>query len=239
MTIAFQNATTLSIGAASSGTINVPSGTVDGDMLVMALVVEKGAENPTVSGWTVVASATTNPTFDNLTRVWYRRASSEPANYTITIGSAGANSASVGMCRYTGVISSGSPLRTSNTTSYATSGTPKNSEALTGVLSTDMGIHTAGMLHDNWNSASYTVAGPGGSWNQRVSNVVTTADSVPGMLMIDQLGSGAVAACAASGTGSADTCWAFVGLALIQEPPPVTTPVNTLFVPAVSRAAVR
>lgn len=235
MAIAFQSATVLSIGASTTGTINVPSGTVDGDMLVMALVVEKGAENPTVSGWTVVASATTNPTFDNLTRVWYRRASSEPANYTITIGSASANSASVGMCRYTGVVSSGSPLRTSNTTSYATAGTPKNSEALTGVLATDMGIHVAGTVHDTWNSAAYTMAGPGGSWNQRVSNVATAADSCPGILMIDQIGSGAVAACSTAGAGAADTAWAFVGLALIPEPDP-TGPNTKIFSTAVRRA---
>jgi len=235
MTIAFQSATTLLIDASTTGNINVPGSTVDGDMLIMALVVEKGAENPTVSGWTIAASATTNPTFDNLTRVWYRRASSEPANYTITIGSASANSASVAMCRYTGVISSGSPLRTTNTTSYATLGTPKNSESLTGVLATDMGIHVAGVVHDNWNSADYTLSGPGGSWNQRVSNVGIAADSVPGLLMIDQLGSGAVTACSTAGTGAADTAWAFVGLALIPQPDPPSG--SKIYTTAVRRAS--
>lgn len=235
MAIAFQTSTTTGIGSASTGVINVPSGTVNGDMLLLAFALEESGASPIVTGWTQAATVDGGGTQDNLTRVWYRRASSEPASYTVTFGGSYGDSAALAMLRYTGVVSSGSPLRTTATVSRVASlGTPQTSAALTGVLAGDMAVHAAGVVKATWNSAAYTLAGPGGSWSQRAS-IVASADSVPGVLMIDQLGTGTAPACTAAGTGATNTAWCFCALALIPEPE--ATGANHILSTALRRAS--
>lgn len=74
-------------GSASTDiTITVPSGTVDGDAMVMQLHMPLSVTVPTISGWTLGRS-------DSLgidRRGWYWRvAASEPASYTVTFDASG------------------------------------------------------------------------------------------------------------------------------------------------------
>lgn len=65
----------------NSSTIAVPTGVLDGDQMILGVTCAS-AVTPTVSGWTSVTSETTGtkPFF-----VFRRTASSEPANYTISL----------------------------------------------------------------------------------------------------------------------------------------------------------
>lgn len=237
MAIAFQNATSQVVGTGTSGIINVPAGVADGDMLLLAVVVKESGANPAPAGWTQAATVNGAAVQDNLTRLFYRRASSEPASYTVAMNVTYGNSSTLAMVRYTGVISSGSPLRTTGTANRTSAlGTPQTSTTLTGVLATDMSVHAAGAVLASWNGADYTMAGPGGGWSDRVSSIATAADATPGVLMLDQLGSGAAPACTAAGAGAANTAWCFCALALIAEPEPSGKNVRSVNV-AVSRAA--
>ncbi|KWT61667.1 hypothetical protein ADL21_11985 [Streptomyces albus subsp. albus] len=86
--------------------INVPSGLVNGDLLLLALALEESGASPAVTGWTQAATVNGGGTQDNVIRVWYRRASSESASYTVTFGGSYGDSAALAMLRHTS-----SPLR--------------------------------------------------------------------------------------------------------------------------------
>jgi hypothetical protein len=65
--------------SATTITINVPSGTADGDLLIAVLTAPAGGTTwTTPSGWTVGITASQGRT------VFYKTASSEPASYTFT-----------------------------------------------------------------------------------------------------------------------------------------------------------
>jgi hypothetical protein len=91
MAVAYQTSTKVS-WSSGDGTIAVPPGTVDGDLLLLFVGGDLGAsENHTytVTGWnellTLTRSHATNAGVD--LKVFYRIASSEPASYVIDIDS--------------------------------------------------------------------------------------------------------------------------------------------------------
>lgn len=75
------------VSAFASGTtslvVAVPAGVVDGDLLVLTFTHKSGAYGTMPAGWTLAAQAT-EATSGLIAELHYRRASSEPANYTIT-----------------------------------------------------------------------------------------------------------------------------------------------------------
>lgn len=223
--IEFQNATAAVVNVAETGVINVPAGTVNGDFLLLLVTVPQGlvggvAVNPTVSGsWTQAATINGGGVQDITGRVFWRRASSEPASYTVTLGTSYGDYAALTMLRFKGVVSSGNPLRTTGTVFRSTLGSPQTSVALTGVQSTDLAIHVAHVAKATWNSADYDLAGPGGSWVERGENVAIATDPIPATLAVTQFGTGAAPTFAATGTGATNTIWAFVALALIEDNP--------------------
>lgn len=231
MAIAFQNSTTASVAAGDSFSISVPTGTTNGDFLLFAAVVKESGATPSITGWTQIAQVNDLAAdSDNLTTLWYRRASSEPASYTFNLGNTYGDSAAGVMLRYTGVLASGTPYRTSNTKGATTVGTPQTSVALTGVQATDMAVHFVGTDLLSWSGNNYTLAGPGGSWTQRANIIETAADATPGMIAIDQVGTGTAPSFTAAGAGSTNVTWCFIALALIPEPSGTTfneTPKDT------------
>lgn len=220
MAIAFQTATTQALeGSVGSGSITKPSGTVDGDFLVAGYYFEQGASpsNPTISGtWTQIASVDGNPSFDGILRCWYRRASSEPASYTLTSNGTYGDSAVAFMLRYTGVLSSGNPIRTSATTAPTAQASPQSGPALAGLSATDLVIQVVGVNHSNWDGSGITVTAPGGGWTQRANatnSASTTSD--PTIAAIEQFNQGTGPSWSASSTG--DFGFARMGFALIEE----------------------
>lgn len=106
MAIAYQNNTTVTITNTATGTLNVPTSTADGDFLVVVLSMarESTSVTPTISGtWTqiTVANGITPPSDNDLqVRIWYRRASSEPSSYTLTLNGGFGNFAQATMMRH-------------------------------------------------------------------------------------------------------------------------------------------
>lgn len=77
-TISIGNITTLASGTRTNSTINVPTGVVDGDLLVMGFVINN--QSPILGGWQLLTR-----TLDTYRLyIYYRIASSEPISYTIT-----------------------------------------------------------------------------------------------------------------------------------------------------------
>lgn len=233
MAIAFQTASTAVFDAATSGSLSVPSGTVDGDMLIAGVICKQGASpaNITISGFTSIASsnqATTNAQ-DGLTTVFWRRASSEPASYTVNTNATYGNNSSLFMLRYSGVITTGSPIGTSGTATPSATTSPQTGPTLSGVGSTDMAIQVAGVEHVTWGGADITLSGPGGSWNQRANVPDNAADASNGIAVIDQLGTGTGPSWSASSTAT-DFLFMMIGFTLIAQPSGLVTEpsINTL-----------
>jgi hypothetical protein len=221
MAIAFQTATTAVVGGAANGniTINVPASTADGDFLVTGFAYEQSASpaDPFMSAaWNQITEFTGNPTHDLYCGVWWRRASSEPASYTVTTNGTYGDSSAAFMLRYTGVISSGDPIRVSATSFSVTD--PVAGPALAGLQSTDLAIQLAGVNYANWTGAgNITMAGPGGSWNQRANQMNDTSDSKTGIVVIDQINQGTGPTWTVTSETSA-VGKVMLGFALIEEP---------------------
>ena len=229
MAIAFQTASTQALeGGTGGGSVSAPSGTTDGDFLIFGLYYEQGASpsNPSVSGsWTSIASVNGNPTFDGVCSVWYRRASSEPASYTVTTNGTYGTGTAAFILRYTGVITTGSPIRTSATTAPSNSGSPQSGPNLAGLSATDLVIQVTGVNHNTWTSTNTTtISGPGGSWTQR-ANITDTAStaSEPAIAAIEQFNQGTGPSWSATGTNT-DFGFARIGFALIEQPAAILLP---------------
>lgn len=243
MAIAFGTSTTVTGNNVTTSVITKPASTANGDMLLLAIEVsESVGVTPTVTGsWTQKVRqdmVATGSNMDSTLILYYRRASSEPADYTITWDGTYGNYGAAHILRYTGVISSGDPFRT---TAVAFSGTdvttagPINSAALTGVQATDMGVHWSGTCLASWTGNDHNPAGPGGSWVERGEIVNTTSISTPAVMAAEQLGLGTAASFSATGTGSA-VCWNFISGALIPEPAAVLGG-SKIYTTAVRRAS--
>lgn len=242
MAIAFGTAATAVGNNVATSAISVPSGVADNDMLLLIIDVSESVDvTPTVSGtWTQklrfdqVASGSDE---DHTHILYWRRASSEPGSYTITWDGTYGNYGAASMLRYTGVIKTGDPFRTTNTAFFDVGAGPKTSATLTGVQSTDMAVHMLGTAKSTWNTNTYDLAGPGGSWNERgESRMTTTNTGMPGVLSLDQLGTGTAPAFSSSGTAAANLSWILFAGALMEEPP-VAPGGSKIFSTAVRRAS--
>ena len=99
------------LGSASgtSVAVNVPSGVVNGDLLIAEIgAVNQTAAFPTETGWTL-ALAVDGTNGPNYLGIFYRYASSEPASYTFT-GGTGTTYIEGYIIRVTGAVTSGNPF---------------------------------------------------------------------------------------------------------------------------------
>lgn len=104
MSIAFRSGSTGGSATASSVTIGVPSGTVDGDILVLLLYHEGGAW--TIPGtWNQIGTRAANYQNNAYITCMWRRASSEPTDYTFSLSASFYNSAI--MLAFSGCLASG------------------------------------------------------------------------------------------------------------------------------------
>lgn len=210
-------------------------------LLLIIDVSESAGVTPTVSGtWTQklrVDQVATGSDEDHTQILYWRRASSEPGSYTITWDGTYGNYGAATMLRYTGVIKSGDPFRTTNTIFYDVGAGPKTSAALTGVQATDMAVHMCGTAKSTWNADAYDLAGPGGSWVERGEvYMTTTTTGKPGILCVEQLGTGTAPAFSSSGTGAANLSWLLFAGALMEEPAGAAGG-HTIYTTAINRAS--
>lgn len=212
----FQTAS--SFGASVNGTsisVNAPSGTSDGDLLV-ACVCSVFPNQFTITGsWTPLdqVTATTNSgTVDCSALLWFRVASSEPASYTM-----GMNASNV-MCgaivRYSGVDTTAPVRMIQHTETGAIATTSPAPPALIAQQSPDMVVDVYVTGSDN-TVASIAVTPPGGSWSTRV-NVPTTvaSDFNSAIAIVDQPNAADFPTASSTQTGT----WGAFSIALVGVP---------------------
>ena len=221
MAIAFQNASVGGIHGATSFSIAPPAGTVDGDFLVMGYVNNQASATPSVPGWNLGITVS-DAVSDNLVRLYWKRASGEPASYTVSLGSTYGNEAEAAILRYRGVIASGNPIRTTGSALPSTLGDSKVGATLTGVEPADLAVHCAGTTLSTWNGADYTLVGPTTPWATRSARTNLAATATPGLALMDQVGSGSAPTVTATGAGAANVAWRFAAIVLIPEPEQVS-----------------
>lgn len=112
----------------SSLTINTPTGTANGDVLVAHIIVAPAGNVITApSGWTQIMRRDSSQSISTVT-YWKLASSSEPSNYTWTFGTSG--EASGGIAGYIGVNST-TPIDASNVQYNASTSTVSNAGVTT------------------------------------------------------------------------------------------------------------
>lgn len=157
MTIGYRAGTTAGNASGTDLTINKPTGTADGDILVVVLYREAGAWT-LPSGWAQWGSDQRD--FNNnlyLTVAW-KRASSEGASYTFSLSTTTWRIAAMGA--FSGCLASGDPIDVGPT------GRGTNETAGTGIpIASSITTTTANTmrvaLHGNFNGADVTVGTSG------------------------------------------------------------------------------
>lgn len=184
MAIAFRSATTAQGGP--STVINVPAGTVNGDVLLLFGSNAGPYAYTTPTGWTLLENPVEGG--DGETALFYRIASSEPASYTLT--AAGNIGDIVTMVCYSGATG-GVRSHSQSVVSPGTSGSPV---APSGVIATDMVVHFMAGADAAQNTTNIVLTPPGGSWNTRVNLSYAKGGANTwgsAVAVIDQLGSSA------------------------------------------------
>lgn len=198
-------------------TVTLPPNINDGDFLVMCYANNQAASNPAVSGWTPAVSVLDTGQIDILTRIFWRRADSEPSSYTLDKGSTYGQESAVVVARYTGVLAEGSPIRTTGSNYVEGRGGPSPGPVLSGVEEDDLVIQAFGGATGTWNSQNFTMAVADTSWNDRGSVFGIGTASVA-MLVLDKFGDGNGPTATHSGTGAADSAARVGAIAIIPEP---------------------
>lgn len=136
MALAFGGAATATINSTAAITVSVPSGTVNGDLLLLCAANSAPSTYATPAGWNII-NAPGVPSWVQ-SSVWWRIASSEPAAYTVTAATNYQQVATI--VRYTGHRAA-TPIRASAAvTSSGSSATSPTPGALPGLVSGDWGV---------------------------------------------------------------------------------------------------
>jgi hypothetical protein len=168
---AFRSVSNTTYASRTNTTVTAPAGIADDDILVlfMFLGVVGGAPTPTPpSGFTQIGSGTdvTDPgNFNGKSYVWWKRASSEGSDYTIT--HTGANTQAV-IAAYSGCTTSGSPVDALSSNTGAVS-----SAVATAVTTTVGNTHLLYLAHDWTGSGALT---PPTGMGERFDGLVYLAD---------------------------------------------------------------
>lgn len=191
----------------STNTINVPAGTVDGDLLLL-YSVNSVPNTQSVSGsWTLLEDAVTAG--HAVGDLWYRIASSEPSSYTVTETGNTLTAAAI-MVRYTWA---GGVRAHAQAESGASSATSPAAAVPAGITGNDMVVHFYGEVNQTPGTVSPTYTGPAG-FNTRgaISTSTATSDYQCGVLAVDARGS----MTAGTATCSDATAWWEIASAVLQ-----------------------
>jgi hypothetical protein len=250
--ISFVNAATTG-QSAISGTIvvNVPTGVADGDLLLAAVSNPSGDGVWSASaGWEAIPittncmqnQGTASELSDCDAALFYKFASSEPANYTFTNtktnhGNAGAivayrnlrNPYPIHLMNATKSLGSGNSSSTTSVAPYALN--------TLNVINSDMLVVNFYCLGNDVSSGAITITLPGGTWNSRATVSATIAATFNGALGIaDKLG----ATDTPTATASVSSGWVVFSVALVGAPAAAQAPAKPFVLSAaVMRAALR
>ena len=199
--------------ASTSVVVSVPSGIANGDLMIAQIwVTTQSAAAPTCAGWT---SAFNIAGTDHQLYLFYRYASSEPANYTFT--SSTATQMLGWIHRITGAVTSGNPFNAIGSGNTVGSGTAITCSAVTTTVNNTLNMCFVGH-GDGSNAISSFQSGWTGvtfSGNQTVacSWIAQSTAGTTGAATTTYTGNddftgviGAIAS-AAGGTNTATICW--------------------------------
>ena len=186
-TIYFRSASTAQTGSgATSVTVNLPTGTVAGDVMIATVDAEGSAAFTAPSGWSSTGLFA-GASFFGYSAVYFKVATaSEPSSYTWTLGTS--RKATAKIASYVGV--SGTPIETS-ATNGAGSGTSASTTSVTTTAANSMVVLAVSADA----AASFTITAPAGT-----SNRATTYTSGTGTVVGSQLADFVQAVAGATGT---------------------------------------
>jgi hypothetical protein len=147
-------------GSATSGTtsntsltINKPSGVVEGDLMIVNICQANSNNNPTLSGWTLIAGA--NQGNYRYTAIMYKVATaSEGASYTFTLGT-GTDAAVGSIIAFSGVDPS-SPFDVATGTLSTGAGTTATATGITPITNNAAIVFIGGSFNTSWGGWSGT-----------------------------------------------------------------------------------
>lgn len=207
---------TLSQAAAASITINVPTGTANGDFLLMVVTDSNPVTWTQPSGWTLIGNAADAGNDDNFASAYWRIASSEPGSYTVSLSSATSPMCGV-IARYTGTTGLRASIYTPTSAQSTAVSTSQAPGTIPGTMAaTDLAIICYTYASDS-SSVSPTMTSPTtGSWTNRVTFGPTTASSSfkSGLILVDKIAGTDTPTASATQVGG----WAIFSLALINAP---------------------
>lgn len=212
MAIAFVNAQTAQLNAANTTlACNTPSGIADGNLMVTILELNAAVTVTPPGGWThATGFAVTSGT--NVLDAYYRVASSEPASYTWSFGSAKCNIACLG---YSGTPAS-SPVDVSNAAS--TTSPSASTPTITTTGSADWIISA---FSDRDSAAGSTWTTPAGTTPR--ANLLNTGSSEGSLAVFDTNGTVAAGSYSYSSTASTTQSNAVAGIIAILTPAATAT----------------
>lgn len=155
MAIAFRSGSTAELTTSYPATIDKPSGVVNDDIMLWSVAVldDGGAAaitNP--SGWTLVG--TWNPAGYLMGRLYWKRAASEGANYSVTCSGSGTVYGLNVIGAFSGCLTSGSPIDVYSNTAYDTSNTTVRCGSVTTTVTDAMLVAIGQMLNGSANPFS-------------------------------------------------------------------------------------
>ena len=142
-------------GTGTSAVVTKPTGTADNDILVAIVSNRVGSDVSAPAGWTHLVSQKATAVNIHYTCVYWKRASSEGADYTFTWASSGLYRATVSA--YSGAITTGSPFEDTDYTSNVNTTTTHTLPAMTSAGANRLAIGMISAMDDANSSISFTV----------------------------------------------------------------------------------
>lgn len=177
--------------ATNTVTVSVPSGVVNGDLMVAEIwETTQSSAAPTCAGWT---QAFTLAGTDHQIYIFYRRASSEPANYAFA--STNATQMVAWIHHVTGAVASGNPFNVIGTGDTVGSGTSITASAVTTTIA-----NTLNMCFVGHGDGSNAITGYQASW----TGATFTGNSTVAASYISQASAGSTGTATTSFSGNDD-----------------------------------
>src|SRR5574343_1269622 len=133
MAIAWRAGSSAGNSTGTNATVNKPTGTVDGDILIAVTYREAGAWT-LPSGWAWVAAEQVNNDGDAWVRLAWKRAASEPSSWTFSMSTSNWRIVTVGA--WSGCAASGTPFEAA--AGYSTTGYPVIAASITTTVADTM-----------------------------------------------------------------------------------------------------
>ena len=143
-------------GTGTSSTVTKPTGTADNDILIAIASNRVASDMTAPAGWTALVGQKSVSSNIHSTTVWWKRASSEGADYTFTWATSGLYRITISA--FSGCITTGSPFEDTDYTTNASPTTTHTLPAMTSAGANRLAVGMISAMDDANSSISFTVA---------------------------------------------------------------------------------